>query len=60
VAFLFGVLQMSKEESLDLLMLLSAVESWAFSTKERMPDYLFEKIDSATEILRAKVLGGDK
>lgn len=31
---------MSKKEMLDLMRLLSALESWAMSRSERLPDYL--------------------
>lgn len=34
---------MTKEQALDLIKLLSAVESWSFTDKHRMPDYLYEK-----------------
>lgn len=51
---------MSKEQILDLLTLLSAVESWSFADKHRMPDYLYERIDNATAALRAELLGGTK
>ena len=47
---------MTKEECLDLLQLLSAVESWSFADKHHMPDYLYERIDLAMELLRKEVL----
>lgn len=47
---------MTKDQLLDLLMLLSAVESWSFADKHRMPDYLYEKIDGAIDTLRKEVL----
>ena len=47
---------MSKNESLDLLMLLSALESWSFASGHNMPDYLYEKIADAVAVLRKEVL----
>lgn len=42
---------MNKQQTLELLMLLSALESWSFASNTRMPDYLYEKIADAIEIL---------
>ena len=47
---------MTKEQYLDLIQLLSAVESWSMADKHRMPDYLYEWIDIAIELLRKEVL----
>ncbi len=47
---------MSKPQALDLLMLLSALESWSFSTGKPLPDYLFERLDKAIAQLRDEVL----
>ena len=47
---------MTREQCLQLLMLLSALESWAFATKERLPDYLLEKICENVEVLREEIL----
>lgn len=47
---------MTKEQALDLIELLSAVESWSFADKHRMPDYLYDKIDIAIKLLRKEVL----
>ena len=47
---------MTKEQALEVIKLLSAVESWSFATKERMPDYLYEKINESLEILEKMVL----
>ena len=47
---------MTKEQALDLLQLLSAVESWSMADKHRMPDYLYERIDLSIELLRKEVL----
>ena len=47
---------MTSEQCLQLLMLLSALESWAFATKERLPDYLHDDLCGAVEALRKEVL----
>ena len=47
---------MTKEQLLEMIKLLSALESWSFSAGQRMPDYLFEKIDKAMDELTREVL----
>lgn len=51
---------MTKQQSLDLLMLLSALESWAMSVRSGsncgLPDYLHDRIYESVEILSAMVL----
>lgn len=47
---------MTKPQALDLLMLLSALESWALSTGKPLPDYLLERLDVALAVLRDEVL----
>ena len=47
---------MTKEEALKTMMLLSALESWAFSTKNLLPDYLHEELHMAMEVLKRIVL----
>ena len=42
---------MSKQQALDIIKLLSAVESWSFADKHRMPDYLYEKISESIDVL---------
>ena len=49
-------IEMTKEEALKLIKLLSAVESWAFSTKTQLPDYLHEDLCLAVEKLEKIVL----
>lgn len=49
---------MSKKEMLDLMRLLSALESWAMSRSERLPDYLHEQIASSTDVLERYILEG--
>lgn len=47
---------MSKEDALKIIKLLSALESWSFSTKTDLPDYLHEDLCSAVEKLDKIVL----
>lgn len=49
---------MTKPESLDLLMLLSALESWSFAADHRLPESLATRLDAAVAALRAEVLEG--
>ncbi|CAB4131315.1 hypothetical protein UFOVP121_79 [uncultured Caudovirales phage] len=47
---------MTKEQALQTIKLLSALESWAFSTKTLLPDYLHEDLCLAVERLEKIVL----
>lgn len=47
-----------RNDALELIKLLSALESWAFSTQAKFPDYLVERIDLALDKLTAEVLNG--
>ena len=47
---------MNKEEALNIIKLLSALESWAFSTKNMLPDYLRDDLCVAIEKLESIVL----
>ena len=47
---------MTKEEALKIIKLLSALESWAFSTKNMLPEYLHEDLCLAVERLEKIVL----
>jgi hypothetical protein len=51
---------MTKEEALAAIKLLSAMESWAFSTKTQLPDYLHEDLARSMEVLEQIVLKGMK
>jgi hypothetical protein len=51
-----GETSMTKEEALKTMMLLSALESWAFSTKNLLPDYLHEELQTSMEVLGKIVL----
>ena len=46
---------MKKKQMLDLMRLLSALESWAMSRRERLPDYLHEQIANSTEALEGYI-----
>ena len=48
--------QAKREQSLELLMLLSALESWSFASDHRLPEMLATRLDAAVETLRAEVL----
>jgi len=50
---------MTKPEILDLLMLLSAMESWSFSVQSHFPDYLYEKLRNTVELLTSEVLNNE-
>ena len=47
---------MTKEEALKIIKLLSSLESWAFSTKNNLPDYLHEELSRALAVLEKIVL----
>jgi hypothetical protein len=47
---------MTKEEALKLIKLLSAMESWAFSTKNLLPDYLHDELSVMQNVLTKIVL----
>lgn len=47
---------MTKEEALQAIKLLSALESWSFSTKTELPEYLHEDLCLAVEKLEKIVL----
>ena len=47
---------MTRPEMLEMLEILSALESWGFSTKSMFPDYLHERISVAMEKIREEIL----
>ena len=47
---------MNKEEALKIIKLLSALESWSFAQGQRLPDYLFDDLLNALEVLEREVL----
>jgi hypothetical protein len=47
---------MTKEQILETIKLLSALEAWSFANQHRLPDYLLEDLDKTVEVLSAEVL----
>jgi len=47
---------MTKQQLLDVIKLLSALEGWSFAEKHRLPDYLLENLDKTVELLTKEVL----
>jgi hypothetical protein len=47
---------MTKPQLIQLIKLLSALESWSFANNHRLPDYLVEQIDTAMQMLEQEVL----
>ncbi|CAB4195244.1 hypothetical protein UFOVP1298_6 [uncultured Caudovirales phage] len=47
---------MTKAETLEVIKLLSALESWSFADKHHLPDYLYEKINVLINALTKEVL----
>lgn len=52
--------QAKREQSLELLMLLSALESWSFAADHRLPESLATRLDAAVAALRDEVLTEDR
>jgi hypothetical protein len=51
-----GEASMTKEEALAAVKLLSALESWSFSLKQTIPDYLHEDLQRSMEVLERIIL----
>lgn len=47
---------MSKMQMLEIIKLLSALESWSFSTAKPLPDYLFDRLDNLIVELTDQIL----
>jgi hypothetical protein len=47
---------MTKEDALNIIKLLSALESWAFSNKTMIPDYMHDDLCVSMRKLEAVVL----
>ena len=47
---------MSKAELLEVLKLLSALESWSFADKHRLPDHLLDRLNESIDRLSREVL----
>ena len=48
---------MTKQEAIQTLKLLSAMESWAYGQTTRHPDYLVVDIQRSMEVLERIILG---
>lgn len=49
-------LTMTKEQMLECIKVLSAVESWGFINNQRIPDYLHDKLLDVVDVLSAEIL----
>lgn len=47
---------MTKEDCLEIIKLLSAIESWMFSVEKRVPDYLHDSLTNTVEALSKEIL----
>lgn len=47
---------MTKEQQLEIIKVLSALESWGFINNLRIPDYLHDRLLDAIDALSAEVL----
>lgn len=50
--------QARREQTLELLMLLSAMESWSFAAEHRLPEGLAARLDKAVDLLKDEILIG--
>lgn len=50
---------MDRKQALSLLVMLSAIESWAYSTGKPLPEYLHSQMDKAVVLLGKMVLDED-
>ena len=47
---------MTKQDKIDIMMLLSAIESWSFSVQSRFPDYMHERLTDIVGKLNKEVI----
>jgi hypothetical protein len=47
---------LTDKEILEILMLLSALESWGFSSRQMFPDYLHERISNSIDLLSSNLV----
>ena len=47
---------MTKEQYLEILKLLSALEGWSFAAKHPLPDYLGQQLTDSIDVLREEIL----
>ncbi len=52
--------QAKREQAIDMLMLLSALESWSFAADHRLSEMLATRLDAAVAALRDEVLTEDR
>ena len=50
--------QARREQTLELLMLLSAMESWSFAADNRLTESLAARLDTAVDLLKDEILIG--
>lgn len=47
---------MTKENALDILQLLSALEGWSMTEQHTIPEYLHDTLTSVVDLLRVQIL----
>lgn len=47
---------MTKAQALELLKLLSALESWSFANGQKLPDYLHDQLLDCIGVLQEEIL----
>jgi len=47
---------MTKQQMLDTLKVLSALEAWSFANQHRLPDYLLDDLNKAVAVLSEGIL----
>ena len=47
---------MTKQQMLDTLKVLSALEAWSFANHHRLPDYLLDDLNKAVAVLSEGIL----
>ncbi len=55
-----GAQHMTKDEALQTLKMLSALESWSFSMKSPLPDYLHDNLTVAMDVLERIILESER
>jgi hypothetical protein len=51
---------MTKKEMMQLMQVLSALESWGFCNQQRIPDYLPDRLLQCVEVLEREILNESK
>jgi len=46
---------MTKDQLLEVLMLLSALEAWSYTTKHELPPFLFDRLTATVQALEAEI-----